>query len=239
MAELSLEAVVVSKNPAWKTKTEQATIKICTAILEAHEKVSNPHLAQQAKKDAVLKVLGLTPELEWLAEFTKAETDAYHSSEEQKKKMATIANNINTQVSKLNTSFQSCSNSNSLDEKGFNAIFPSLLKVLEEVTDFFKESHAAEILRVIETCDDTATQIKNLYNIDAPAMLVPQAKLLKLRAEEGKTYVLYLGWPFFFSSKLSMILRILFNDFDCRCFRFNSLGMLRIFCLFKKQKISH
>jgi hypothetical protein len=189
MAELSLEAVVVSKNPAWKTKTEQATIKICSSILEAHEKVSNPHLAQNAKKDAVMKVLALTPDLEWLAEFTKAETDSYHSSEEQKKKMSAIAANLNSHVSKVMTSFDSARNSNSLDEKGFNSIFPSLLKVLELVTDFFKESHAAEIFRVIETCDDTATQVKNLYNIDTPAMLVPQAKLLKLRAEEGKTCV--------------------------------------------------
>jgi len=76
-----------------------------------------------------------------------------------------------------------------LDENKFNSIFPSLLKVLEDVTEFFKESHAAEIFRVIETCDDTFVQAKNLLNIDTPAMLVPQAKLLKLRAEECKTNV--------------------------------------------------
>jgi hypothetical protein len=190
MAELSLDAVVVSKNPEWKTRTEQSTIKICSTILEAHEKVNNPHLDQKAKRAAVLKVANLTPELEWLVEFTKAESDTCLSSADQKKKMTTIANNLNTHISKLTTNLQSAINSDSLDENKFNSIFPSLFKVLEEVTEFFKESHAAEIFRVIETNDDTSVQAKNLLNIDAPAMLVPQAKLLKLRAEEGKTYVL-------------------------------------------------
>jgi len=52
------------------------------------------------------------------------------------------------------------------------------------MTEFFKEGHAAEVCRVIDSGDDNFTQCKNLLNIEFPNLLVMQAKLLKERTED-------------------------------------------------------
>jgi len=59
-----------------------------------------------------------------------------------------------------------------------------LLQVLEQMTDFFKEGHAAEVCRVIDSGEDSFFQAKNLLNIEFPNVLVMQSKLLKEKAED-------------------------------------------------------
>jgi len=52
------------------------------------------------------------------------------------------------------------------------------------MTDFFREGHASEVCRVINSGDDNFQQCKNLLNIEFPNLLVAQAKLLKERTED-------------------------------------------------------
>lgn len=59
-----------------------------------------------------------------------------------------------------------------------------MLAVLEQVTEFLKEGHGAEVAHVIEQGKNAYAEAKNLSNIEVPSLLVPQSKLVKDRAED-------------------------------------------------------
>lgn len=74
------------------------------------------------------------------------------------------------------------------DINTFQQIFDTMLSVLEQMTEFFKQGHAAEISHVIEQGKNAYAECKNLSNIEVPSLLVPQSKLVKDRVEDFLKY---------------------------------------------------
>jgi len=66
----------------------------------------------------------------------------------------------------------------------FNHIFDIMLALLEQTTDFFKQGHAAEVMKVLDAGKNAYAECKNLWNIEVPSLLVPQSKLAKDRSED-------------------------------------------------------
>jgi Asp-tRNA(Asn)/Glu-tRNA(Gln) amidotransferase C subunit len=155
--------------------------KICATIIGAFKVVNDPHTSTNEKKQSVIKVTNLRTELDWLVKFTKDETE-WCKTPELNRKMREISKNIEGLVRQLDNDF----NQLAYEIDKFKSVFNSLLSVLEQVTDFFKQGHASEVCRVIDNGDDAFVQAKNLLNIEFPNLLVAQSKLLK---EKSADYV--------------------------------------------------
>lgn len=178
-----LEAVIAAKSPESRDKTHEAIKRICGTIVEAYKQVNDPYASQEAKKGAVREVVHLKSQLEWLIEFTKEETD-WCKTPELHKRMLKLSNDLQRHCQDL---FRDMNGLESNLDK-FRPIFNSLLDVLQKMTDFFREGHASEVCRVIDSGDDNFYQAKNLLNIEFPNLLVAQAKLLKERTEDYLKY---------------------------------------------------
>jgi len=174
-----LEAVIAAKSPEARDKTHEAIKKICAVIIEAYKQVNDPYSSSVAKKDSVRAVTQLRPQLDWLVTFTKEETDWCHTPE-LKKKMKKLSDDLERFIREIYADFTDLER----DLDKFRPIFNSLLEVLKKMTEFFREGHAAEVCRVIDSGDDNFYQAKNLLNIEFPNLLVAQAKLLKERTED-------------------------------------------------------
>lgn len=190
-----LEAVIAAKSPESRDRTHEAIKKICGSIVEAYKQVNDPYASQQAKQDSVRAVVNLKPQLEWLIEFTKEETD-WCKTPDLHKRMSKLSSDLQKHIQDLYKEMNGLES----DLGKFRSIFNSLLDVLQKMTDFFREGHASEVCRVIDSGDDNFYQAKNLLNIEFPNLLVAQAKLLKERTED---YLKYLFVPFDFSSLFS------------------------------------
>jgi len=127
----------------------------------------------------VRDVCNLKSQLEWLIEFTKEETD-WCKTPDLNKRMKKLSQELERHCQDLFREMQGLEQS--LDR--FRPIFNSLLEVLQKMTEFFREGHASEVCRVIDSGDDNFYQAKNLLNIEYPNLLVAQSKLLKERTED-------------------------------------------------------
>lgn len=74
----------------------------------------------------------------------------------------------------------------------FHTVFDTMLSVLEQMTEFLKQGHGAEVVHVIEQGKNAYAECKNLLNIEVPTLLVPQSKLVKDRVEDFVKYVISL-----------------------------------------------
>jgi len=174
-----LEAVIAAKSPESRDKTHESIKKICAVIIEAYKQVNDPYASAVAKKDSVRGVTQLKPQLDWLITFTIEETDWCHTPQ-LKKKMKKLSDDLERFVKEIYSDFLDLER----DLDKFRPIFNALLEVLKKMTEFFREGHAAEVCRVIDSGDDNFYQAKNLLNIEFPNLLVAQAKLLKERTED-------------------------------------------------------
>jgi hypothetical protein len=176
-----LEAVITAKTDAAASKTHDAVKKICSVIIGAYEKTKDPYASHEEKISAVSKVTTLNTEIGWLVEFTRTEAD-WCKTPEIHKKMDHIAQTIQVHHSQLQTDFTDLKHNH--DSQTFMVVFDKILSLLEHITEFLKQGHAAEVCRVMDNGVFAFAEAKNMLDLELKHLLVQQAKNMKDRTGE-------------------------------------------------------
>jgi len=72
-----------------------------------------------------------------------------------------------------------------VDVERFGDVFDTLLALLEEVTAFLRQGHAAECSRVKDSLDNAYAEAKHLAHCEVASLLVDQAKLASTRVNDA------------------------------------------------------
>jgi len=183
-ATFSLEAVITAKTNESAEKTHDSVKKICSTVISAYEKVKDPYSSNDEKRTAITNVATLEPEIAWLVKFSREETD-WCKTPEVHRKMDQVASTIYTCHSQLKEDFGELRRSHDHDK--FMTVFDKVLALLEHMTEFMKQGHAAEVCRTMDNGLFAYAEAKNLLEIDMGHLLVMQAKNLKDRVKEFLT----------------------------------------------------
>jgi len=70
------------------------------------------------------------------------------------------------------------------DPSGFPDVFDNLLQLLNHMTDFMKQCHAAEVCRAVDFGKAAYSEAFNLLHLEVKSNFVPQAQLLSQRSLE-------------------------------------------------------
>jgi len=188
-ATFSLEAVITAKTEESAQKTHDAVKKICSTVISAYEKVKDPYASHEEKREAVHKVATLEPQVAWLVEFSRVETD-WCKTPEVHKKMDHVASTIYACHDQLKSDFHDLKCSNNPDS--FMTVFDKILALLEHITEFLRQGHAAEVCRVLDNGAYAHAEAKNMNELELPHLLVQQSRNLKDRVKDflGKTHKL-------------------------------------------------
>jgi len=177
-ATFSLEGVIAARTPEAGQRTHDAIQHICEVIIEAYRCANDSSNTIQQKQEAIFAVARLSPDLDALVQFTQDE--AAHCKYAQAAQMNKIAQHVASQVNMLKSDFAMLRTKLEV----FNQVFDVMLAVLEQMTDFFKQGHGAEVMHVIDQGKNAYAECNNLLHIEVPSLLVPQGKLVKDRAED-------------------------------------------------------
>jgi len=177
-ATFTFEVVIAGRSPDTGARTHQGLQKVCSTIIDAFRVSNDATKSSNEKKQALLSVSHLEGDLEWLATWTRDETD-YCVSFAPQPQMSRLADTIATQVSSLRTDMRTLST----NTERFPNVFDVMLSFLESMTEFLKIRHAAEVQVVIEGGKNAYAECNNLYHIEVPSLLVPQGRLMKERTE--------------------------------------------------------
>jgi len=179
-ARFTLTGVIAAKTPESGKKTHDALQKICACIIEAYKVANDGNKTTNDKRTAIRSVTGLVSEIEWLSEFVHQETDFCKFYPEIHSKLHQLAVTVSNEVKVLKADFAALQQ----DIESFPDVFDNLLHLLENMTEFMKLCHAAEVCRVIEFGKNAYNEAFNLLHLEVKQNFVPQAQLCSQRSKD-------------------------------------------------------
>eukprot|EP01123_Difflugia_compressa_P000092 TRINITY_DN1019_c0_g4_i1.p1 TRINITY_DN1019_c0_g4~~TRINITY_DN1019_c0_g4_i1.p1 ORF type:complete len:425 (+),score=99.93 TRINITY_DN1019_c0_g4_i1:91-1365(+) len=179
-ARFTLTGVIASKDPQSAQRTHDSLQSICSTIVEAYRITNDPSRVNADKRNAILAVTTLTPQIEWLATFTRQETDFCRFYQQIHQKLVKLESEVDKEVKLLKSDF------NILREEidTFPDVFDNLLKLLETMTEFMKLCHAAEVCRAIEMGKDAMDSAYNLLHLEVKSNFVTQTQLFTRKTKD-------------------------------------------------------
>jgi len=182
-ARFTLTGVIASKDPESARRTHDALQKICSTIVDAYRIANEGGKSGGEKRAAIRAVTTLVPELEWLMHFTRQETDFCRFYKDIHAKLHALAETVEKEVKMLKADFVALQE----EIEGFPDVFDNLLHLLENMTEFMKHCHAAEVCRVIEIGKNAQNESYNLLHLEVKSNFVTQAQLCTQRCKDFQT----------------------------------------------------
>lgn len=179
-ARFTLSGVIASKSPENGQKTHDALQKICNTIVESYRIANDGVKSSTEKRQAVTSVTKLTPELDWLVTFAREEVEFCKYYDQIHPKLKQLKETIQNAVRLLKNDFQNLEH----DPGSFPDVFDNLLQLLNHVTEFLKQCHAAEVCRAVDFGKAAYNEAFNLLNLEVKGNFVTQAQLLSQRSLE-------------------------------------------------------
>eukprot|EP01125_Pyxidicula_operculata_P008167 TRINITY_DN2761_c0_g1_i1.p1 TRINITY_DN2761_c0_g1~~TRINITY_DN2761_c0_g1_i1.p1 ORF type:complete len:433 (+),score=135.46 TRINITY_DN2761_c0_g1_i1:66-1364(+) len=179
-ASFALTGVIAAQKPESAQKTHEALTKICSTIIGAYRVANDASKGRSQKVEAIRTLCDLIPHLDWLSQFTKEETHAARFYNEIKGKMEETSESVGGKVNILKADLQTLEES----IEGFPDVFDLMLGLLEDMTEFLKQGHAAEVCRVVDQGKNAYAEAENMLNLEFKSNLVDRAKLMSTRCSE-------------------------------------------------------
>jgi len=182
-ARFTLTGVIAAQTPESARLTHDALQKICSTIVDAYRVANDGSKPNTEKRAAIRAVTSLEPEIDWLAIFARQETDFCKFFPEIHSKLTDLMRTIESEVKMLKADFPVLQQ----DIESFPDVFDNLLHLLENMTEFMKQCHAAEVCRVIEMGKNAYSEAYNLLHLGVPSNFVPQAQLCSQKSKDFQT----------------------------------------------------
>jgi chemotaxis protein histidine kinase CheA len=179
-ARFTLSGVIAAKTPESAKKTHEALSKICATIVDSYRVANDGIKSSSEKKAAITSVTKLAPELDWLVDFAHQETDFCKYFDQIHPKLQQLTKTIENEVKMLKADFGSLEH----EIESFPDVFDNLLQLLNHVTEFMKQCHAAEVCRVVDFGKGAYHEAYNLCHLEVKSNFVTQAQLLSMRSNE-------------------------------------------------------
>jgi hypothetical protein len=177
-ARFTLSGVIASKTPESGKKTHDALQKICTTIVESYRIANDGIKSNAEKRVAITSVTRLVPELDWLVQFARQETDFCKYYDQIFGKLQQLEKTIENETKILKSDFVTLED----EIESFPDVFDNLLQLLNHMTEFMKLCHAAEVCRVVDFGKAAYNEAYNMVHMDVKSNFVTQAQLLSTRA---------------------------------------------------------
>jgi len=179
-ARFTLSGVIAAKTPESGKKTHDALQKICSTIIDSYRIANDGVKSTSEKRVAITSVTKLVPELDWLVKFTYQETDFCKWFDQIYPKLQNLSKTIENEAKLLKADFVT------LEEEvsNFPDVFDNLLQLLNNMTEFLKLCHAAEVCRVVDFGKAAYNEANNLLNLEVKSNFPTQAQLLSLKTSE-------------------------------------------------------
>jgi hypothetical protein len=179
-ARFTLTGVIAASNEDSAKKTHEALQKICTTIVDSYRVANDGVKSAADKRTAIVSVTKLIPELDWLAKFSRQETDFCKYYEQIYPKLQQLAKTVQNEVKILKADFGRLE----VEMDSFPDVFDNLLQLLNHMTEFLKLCHAAEVCRAVDFGKAAYNEAYNLLHLEVKSNFVPQAQLLSQRSLE-------------------------------------------------------
>jgi len=179
-ARFTLTGVIAASNEDSAKKTHEALQKICTTIVDSYRVANDGVKSAADKRTAIVSVTKLIPELDWLAKFSRQETDFCKYYEQIYPKLQQLAKTVQNEVKILKADFGRLE----VEIDSFPDVFDNLLQLLNHMTEFLKLCHAAEVCRAVDFGKAAYNEAYNLLHLEVKSNFVPQAQLLSQRSLE-------------------------------------------------------
>jgi hypothetical protein len=179
-AQFTLSGVIAAKDPESARKTHEALQKICNTIVESYRIANDGVKSAAEKRLAITSVTKLVPELDWLVDFCRQETEFCKYYDQILPKLQQLSKTIQNEAKMLKADFANLEH----QIEGFPDVFDNLLRLLNNMTEFLKQCHAVEVCRVVDFGKAAYNEAYNVLNLEVKSNFVVQAQLLSQRSLE-------------------------------------------------------
>jgi hypothetical protein len=187
IASFTFSGVITARTQEAAKEMRSHLEHLCETVIDTYKYCIDYKKSNEEKHQKLLDIKKVQPDVEHFVQFCQAEINAC-TVQQFKPKLEELGNQVKTIADKMKSDFIEID----VNPSAYDRLFDQLMRLLEIITEFFRQNHKQETARVLEMAYDTALEVKKLRDLTQAEGVVLQAQLTSRKCLELIRYVVLL-----------------------------------------------